>query len=157
LQESDSGQWRVACSLMQTALWGQMQSGAEGPGGSITPADELRVPSKLPKATWQFSAPVSEATVRTLERVWAAVIAGAREPREPSRCIDGTSYYVFQRRQSRDNMGALSRCARSGTPAALLLQLVEGLRRHAGSSGTALVKSDILLAKQATELLRALE
>jgi hypothetical protein len=145
----------VVCSVMQEQLWGRMETAAEQPNGSITPADELAALRRIPKAVWRFSAPVSDPTAEALERVWELMLNRAHEPSEQRLTLDGVSYYFFQWRYGRYH-GGIATSPQEDTEAAALTRLVEAMRLHAGSSGTALVRSDIRLVQDATSLYRRL-
>lgn len=140
---------------MQKQLWGEMEMAAQRPDGSITPADEIAALRRVSKAVWRFSAPVSEPAAEALERVWQEMLIRARLPSEQRLTLDGVSYYFFQWRSGRYS-GGVATSPRADTEAGVLTSLVEAMRKHAGSSGTALVRSDIRLTQDATQLYRRL-
>ena len=158
LQQSRSGSGpEVVYTTMQQQLWGQMETAAERPDGSIRPGDEVRALRKASRKTWRFSAPLSAATAVTLERLWAVMLARVEQPPEPVRCIDGTSYYLFQWQRQAGSRGGWGHCPQAGTPAAAVLDVLEGLRKCAGSSGTALMRQDMALAVEAHRLVRQMD
>jgi hypothetical protein len=156
LQTTASGR-QIVCTIMQEQLWGRMQAEAERPNGSIRPSDELRALRKLPKGIWRFSAPISATSAAAVDELWAAMLARVEEAPEPIRCLDGTSYYLFQARSSGGTSGGWGRCSQKGTPAAAVLDLLLQLRKAAGSSGTALMRQDMALAAEARRILNQLK
>lgn len=146
----------VVYAVMREQLWGRMQEAAERPDGSIEPGDEVPALEKLSRETRTSSAPLSQATAEVLAHLCATMLARAQQPPEPPRCIDGTSYYVFQRDSLGVARGGSGSCPQPGTPTASLLAILEDLREAAESSGSSLARSDVSLARKATQLLQKL-
>lgn len=155
LEERD-GEHRVVLTVMQQQLWGRLQEAASRPDGSIQPGDEVAALRGLSRDTWRHSASLSRTTAVLLGNTWSAMLAYAKPPPEPRRCIDGTSYFIFQREPSMGGRGGMGRCGPSDGPTAALLEILEDLRRAAGASGQELMRLDMSLAKKAAVLSRTL-
>jgi len=158
LQQSGGGGGpEVVCSIMREQLWSRMEAAAEGNDGSIRPGDEARALRRVSRETWRYSAPLSAATAAALERLWAVMLARAEPPPDPVRCLDGTSYYLFQWHRESGMRGGWVRCPQKDSPPAAVLDVLESLRKCASSSGTDLMRQDMALAVEAHRLVRQLE
>jgi hypothetical protein len=147
----DGGEYEVVCTTMQRQLWGEMHAAAARIDPSLGPASLTSALDGLPRHTWRYKAPITRTTAVLLEQVWDAMLAQAREPGDPPRCIDGTSYYIFMDRA--DEKAGCGRCPRRETPAGSLLEILEDLRKAAGGSGQHLMRQDMALARKAALLL----
>jgi hypothetical protein len=152
-QSRDGGGPEVVCTIMQEQLWGRMEEAAERPDKSMQPGDEARALRTLSRKIWRLSAPLSATTATALERLWAAML-GRAEQRPSPRCLDGTSYYLFQWDRQTGSRGGWGRCPQEGSPAGAVLEILKSLRKCAGSSGTDLMRQDMALAVEAYRLLR---
>lgn len=158
LQQSASGGGpEVVCTIMQQQLWGQIEAAAQRPDGSTRPGDEVRAMPQASRNTYRFSAPLSAPTAIALERLWMVMLARAEQPTKPVVCLDGTSYFLFQWHDQTESRGGWGRCPQEGTPAEAMLDILESLRRCAGSSGTALMRQDMALSVEAHRLVRAMD
>jgi hypothetical protein len=155
--EEREGAPEVVLTIMQEQLWGQMNQAAERPDGSIRAGDTASALKRVPRDTWTISAPLSRTTARLLDLTWSAMLSRAQEPADPPRCIDGTSYFAFQRDFRTGSRGGWGRCPQTGTPSAALLLILEDLRKAAGSSGQDLMRRDMAIAQKATVLIRSLD
>ena len=156
LQETPSGR-EVVSTIMQSQLWGEMHRAAERPDHSIQAGDTKAALSSLPKDVWRFSAPLTASTASLVEQSCAALLARAEVPPEPRRCIDGVGYQLFQSRPGLGARGGWAHCPSRESPAFRMLEILEDLRKTAGSSGADLMQRDMALARKATQLLLALE
>jgi hypothetical protein len=153
VQETAVGGQEVVCTVMNQQLHGRVWQEAERSAGSEQDQAALRALSGVSKETTRFRAPLTATTASLLERTWAALLERARVPVDPPRCIDGTSYYLFQWRPDQGGRGGTGRCPSKGSPTLVMLGLLSDLRRTAGSSEPDLLRQDMALARKATALL----
>jgi hypothetical protein len=118
---------------MQTQLWYQMESVAERTTDSPYAERQLAALQKADKKVRRSASPMSASTVATLERVWSTMLSRARLPTEPPRCLDGTSYFLFQLTKGVRGRGGWGRCPQEDTPPAAGLAVLEELCSAASS------------------------
>ena len=143
---------QVVCTTMDRQLWAEMEKATERRNPSSPPVDAVAALARLPKTTQRFSAPLSATTAAALERLWGTMLARGEEPAEPVRCIDGTSYFIFQWRDAAGPRGGWGQCPQQGTPEHGLLDILEDLQKCARSSGTALMQQDMQLVVKVNRL-----
>ena len=94
---------------------------------------QLAALQKADKGVRRSASLIPTSTAATLERLWSAMLSQARLPAEPPRCIDGTSYFLFELTEGVRRRGGWGRCPQKDTPPAAGLQILEELC-SAGSS-----------------------
>jgi hypothetical protein len=133
----DRGAPFVLYAVMDQSLWGSLQLRVEREHLS-----EPEVLRSLRVPVTRHTAPLGERVASAVEAAWEAMLLKARQPVEPRRIIDGTSYLFF----AGDSLGrqhvGLARSPQEGTPVAALADLAKSLRGHATAT---------LAERQATE------
>lgn len=122
-----SGTHQLVCTRMKTQLWGQMESAAERASDSPYAERQLAALQKADKGIQRSASPISASTEAALEGLWSAMLSQARAPTEPPRCIDGTSYCLFEWSKGVRSRGGWGRCPQKDTPPAAGLALLQDL------------------------------
>jgi hypothetical protein len=121
------GKQQVVCTVMQEQLWYQMEGGAEHVSGVSYAQRQKAALEKANRKIWRYASPISATTAAALEDLWSTMLLQARVPAEQPRCIDGTSYFLFQWAGSVRGRGGWARCPQKSTPVAAALEILEGL------------------------------
>jgi hypothetical protein len=104
-----------------------------------------------------YTLPISAATAATLEQLWSTMLMQAQQPAESVRCIDATSYYVFEWSGGVRSAGGCCRCPQEGTPPGAALVVLGELRKATEESKTGLWRQETRLAKEVAGILRSLK
>jgi len=148
---------QVVCTVMQTQLWYQMESGAERASGPSYAERELAALQKADKKIWRYASPIAATTAAALDRLWSALLAHARLSGEPPRCIDGTSYFLFQWAGGMRSRGGWGRCPQKDSPPAAALAVLEDLCKAAGNLETGLLLNEGKLAEEISRIQRSIK
>lgn len=148
VERSGTGGTQVVCTAMQTQLWYQMESVAERASRGLYAQRELEALDKADKRIWRHASPISATTAAALERLWSTMLLQARVPAEPPRCIDGTSYFLFEWTQGVRSRGGWARCPQRDTPVAAGLAILEKLCKAASDPKAGLWRGEAQLAEK---------
>jgi hypothetical protein len=127
VERDRDGSTHVVCAAMETQLWLQMESGAERSSGSSHAERELSALRKADLRSSRAAASIAPATAAALERLWSDLLSRAEVPAEKPRCLDGTSFMLFEWARGVRGRGGWARCPQEGSAPAAALALLEEL------------------------------
>jgi hypothetical protein len=147
----DRGEPFVIYSVPDLQVWGSLQQRVEQ--SQLSEAEILR---QLRVSVDRQSAPLSHEVARAVESAWGRMVMEARRPPEPRRIIDGTTYLFFHVDASGVAKAGLSRSPAEGTPAAMLVHLVDALRAHATSPAEGRKRSEQAILSLSKDVLTSM-